>query len=169
MRPTADARLGAGIALSALNYKRMNELSKEAVARLSVDENSAGQRIDNFLARLLKGVPKSHVYRILRSGEVRLNGKRVGPDARLAAGDTVRVPPIRTATQSSRAHAAPGVCSVHGEVVSWVVARVPSRQSAGTAPSGRLCKKNKTPPPARGTTVAHRARHGRRARNPPSL
>ncbi|HVE51501.1 MAG TPA: RluA family pseudouridine synthase [Casimicrobiaceae bacterium] len=76
----------------------MNRLSKESVARVQVDENAAGQRIDNFLARMMKGVPKSHVYRILRSGEVRLNGKRVGPDARLAVGDTVRVPPVRTAS-----------------------------------------------------------------------
>ena len=89
----------------------MNELSKETVAKLAVDENSAGQRIDNFLARLLKGVPKSHVYRILRSGEVRLNGKRVGPDARLAAGDTVRVPPIRTAAPQPRAHPAPAMAA----------------------------------------------------------
>ena len=75
----------------------MNSLSKAAAARLAVDERSAGQRIDNFLARVLKGVPRSHIYRILRSGEVRLNGRRVGPDAKLAAGDDVRVPPVRTA------------------------------------------------------------------------
>ncbi len=101
MRPDA--------ARSVCNYKRMNGLSKDTVAKLAVDENCAGQRIDNFLARLLKGVPKSHVYRILRSGEVRLNGKRVGPDARLAAGDTVRVPPIRIATPPRRAHPSPAL------------------------------------------------------------
>ena len=84
----------------------MSELRSDAVAKLSVDEESAGQRIDNYLTRLLKGVPKSHVYRILRSGEVRLNGKRVGPDARLAAGDTVRVPPIRTAAAAPSGNAA---------------------------------------------------------------
>jgi 23S rRNA pseudouridine955/2504/2580 synthase len=80
----------------------MNGLSKDVVNRLSVGEESAGQRIDNFLCRILKGVPKSHVYRILRSGEVRLNGKRVGPDARLADGDQLRVPPIRIAAPSAR-------------------------------------------------------------------
>jgi 23S rRNA pseudouridine955/2504/2580 synthase len=79
----------------------MNERAKEAATRLAVDEQSAGQRVDNFLARLLKGVPKSHIYRIVRSGEVRLNGRRVGPDARLAVGDTVRLPPVRTATRDS--------------------------------------------------------------------
>src|SRR3954469_5446223 len=74
----------------------MNDLSKDAVNRLAVDEAGAGQRVDNFLMRLLKGVPTSHVYRILRSGEVRVNRKRVKPDTRLAFGDEVRVPPIRT-------------------------------------------------------------------------
>ena len=79
----------------------VKERGAPAVRTLAVDEHSAGQRIDNFLARLLKGVPKSHIYRIVRSGEVRLNGKRVGPDARLAAGDTVRVPPVRTAARDT--------------------------------------------------------------------
>ena len=51
----------------------MNDLGKESVTWLEVDETSAGQRIDNFLIRHLKGVPKSHLYRILRSGEVRVN------------------------------------------------------------------------------------------------
>jgi 23S rRNA pseudouridine955/2504/2580 synthase len=80
----------------------MNELRKDAAALLTVGEDAAGQRIDNFLLRTLKGVPKSHVYRILRSGEVRLNRGRVGPDARLAPGDVVRVPPLRTSTAPAR-------------------------------------------------------------------
>jgi len=75
----------------------MNELNKDAVSWLEVDDEAAGQRIDNYLTRVLKGVPKSHIYRILRSGEVRINKGRVGPEARLAAGDVVRVPPVRTA------------------------------------------------------------------------
>lgn len=74
----------------------MNELSKDSVSLLTVGEESVGQRVDNFLSRVLKGVPKSHIYRILRSGEVRVNKGRVGPDVRLALGDRVRVPPIRT-------------------------------------------------------------------------
>jgi 23S rRNA pseudouridine955/2504/2580 synthase len=75
----------------------MNELSKDAVSWITVGEDAAGQRVDNFLSRILKGVPKSHIYRILRSGEVRINKGKVGPDARLALGDVVRVPPVRTA------------------------------------------------------------------------
>jgi 23S rRNA pseudouridine955/2504/2580 synthase len=75
----------------------MNELSKDAVSWLTVGDDAEGQRIDNFLVRTLKGVPKSHIYRILRSGEVRVNKGRVGPDVRLAVGDVVRLPPVRTA------------------------------------------------------------------------
>jgi 23S rRNA pseudouridine955/2504/2580 synthase len=78
------------------NYKEMNDLSKDAVNRVAVDEAGAGQRVDNFLVRVLKGVPKSHIYRILRSGEVRVNRLRVKPDARLVLGDILRIPPIRT-------------------------------------------------------------------------
>lgn len=74
----------------------MPDLSKDSVNRLVIGDDSAGQRIDNYLIRVLKGVPKSHVYRIVRSGEVRVNRHRVGPDVRLALGDEVRVPPIRT-------------------------------------------------------------------------
>ena len=67
------------------------------VRRLVVDEGSEGQRLDNFLLRILKGVPKTHVYRVIRSGEVRVNKGRAGADTRLALGDEVRVPPVRMA------------------------------------------------------------------------
>jgi 23S rRNA pseudouridine955/2504/2580 synthase len=69
-----------------------------AVVRVKVGAAQAGQRIDNFLVRHLKGVPRSHVYRILRSGEVRVNKGRVKPSYRLAADDEIRVPPVRTGT-----------------------------------------------------------------------
>jgi 23S rRNA pseudouridine955/2504/2580 synthase len=62
---------------------------------LEVDEESAGQRLDNFLIRHLKGVPKTHVYRIIRSGEVRVNKGRAAADTRIEAGDKVRLPPVR--------------------------------------------------------------------------
>jgi 23S rRNA pseudouridine955/2504/2580 synthase len=62
-----------------------------------VTEAKDGQRIDNFLVGQLKGVPKSLIYRILRTGQVRINGKRAKPDARIADGDEVRIPPVRVA------------------------------------------------------------------------
>ena len=65
------------------------------VKSVTVDDESAGQRLDNFLIRQLKGVPKTHVYRIIRSGEVRVNKGRAGADTRVAAGDVIRVPPVR--------------------------------------------------------------------------
>nr|WP_297529228.1 RluA family pseudouridine synthase [uncultured Roseateles sp.] len=67
------------------------------VRQLTVDEGSAGQRLDNFLIRELKGAPKTLVYRIIRSGEVRINKGRCSADSRLAVGDVVRVPPVRLA------------------------------------------------------------------------
>jgi len=74
---------------------KMKELSKASVTRRRIGEEAEGQRIDNYLLRVCKGVPKSHVYRILRSGEVRVNSKRVPPEYRLQSGDEVRVPPLR--------------------------------------------------------------------------
>ena len=76
-----------------------------AVLRLTVDEAGEGQRLDNFLLRLLKGVPKTHVYRVIRSGEVRVNKGRASADTRLALGDEVRVPPVRTAQRDAAAPA----------------------------------------------------------------
>ena len=62
---------------------------------LTIDTSSEGQRLDNFLLRVCKGVPKTHVYRIIRSGEVRVNKGRAQVDTRLALGDVVRLPPVR--------------------------------------------------------------------------
>ena len=81
----------------------MNDLSKPRARWLEVGEESAAQRIDNFLLRELKGVPKSHVYRVLRSGEVRVNSGRVKPDYRLQLGDRVRLPPVRVARKPAAA------------------------------------------------------------------
>jgi 23S rRNA pseudouridine955/2504/2580 synthase len=71
-----------------------------AVTRVRIDEGAEGQRLDNFLLKLLKGVPKTHVYRVIRSGEVRVNKGRASADTRLALGDEVRVPPVRVADRS---------------------------------------------------------------------
>jgi 23S rRNA pseudouridine955/2504/2580 synthase len=67
------------------------------VTHLTVDDDSVGQRLDNFLFRHLKGVPKTHVYRIVRSGEVRVNKGRATADTKLQTGDVLRIPPIRVA------------------------------------------------------------------------
>ncbi len=78
----------------------MSDLGKETVTWLEIDDTAAGQRIDNFLIKQLKGVPKSHVYRILRSGEVRVNSRRVDATCRLQIGDKLRLPPLRIAERA---------------------------------------------------------------------
>ena len=70
---------------------------------VTIDEEEAGQRIDNYLLRVCKGVPKSHIYRILRSGEVRVNKGRIDQLYRLEGGDVVRIPPVRLAEKSAAA------------------------------------------------------------------
>lgn len=69
--------------------------SANAVRLMEISSDQAGQRIDNYLITLLKGVPKSRIYRILRKGEVRVNKGRIKPTYRLKADDVVRVPPVR--------------------------------------------------------------------------
>lgn len=77
-----------------------------SVRLVVVDEDQAGQRLDNFLSPRLKGVPKSRIYNLIRKGEVRVNKGRSKPDYKLAAGDVVRIPPVRVA--ESAAVAVPG-------------------------------------------------------------
>lgn len=76
---------------------------KDPPRRIVVGESHAGQRVDNYLIRELRGVPKTHVYRIIRSGEVRVNGSRVRAETKLAAGDELRLPPVRMAQASTPA------------------------------------------------------------------
>ena len=104
----------------------MNELSKARATLLEVGEESLDQRIDNFLFRRLKGVPKSHVYRILRSGEVRVNSGRVRQDYKVQTGDKIRVPPIRVAEPESRVPARPMGLPVVFEDDSLIVIDKPS-------------------------------------------
>ncbi len=73
----------------------MNEPLKASVQNLTIDEGSEGQRLDNFLFKILKGVPKTHVHRIIRSGEVRINKGRADSSTKVAFGDIIRVPPVR--------------------------------------------------------------------------
>lgn len=83
--------------------------AQASVRLLTVPEDVAGQRIDNFLLTQLKGAPRTLVYRILRKGEVRVNKGRIAPDYRLQAGDVVRVPPLRLPEPAPAAQPAPGV------------------------------------------------------------
>lgn len=75
----------------------MATISKELVSYLTISENEAEQRLDNFLIKILKGVPKSHIHRVIRAGEVRINKKRAKADQRLNIDDVVRIPPMRIA------------------------------------------------------------------------
>ena len=88
-----------------VSISRIKDLGKEfppsAVVNEIVGEDSNGQRIDNFLIKRLKGVPKSHVYQLLRSGQVRLNSKRVDAAHQLQLGDMVRIPPVRIAQSNA--------------------------------------------------------------------
>lgn len=85
------------VEIPAAAKKSLVSPSADAASTLKIDEAHSGQRLDNFLAAILKGVPKSHLYRIVRSGEVRVNKGRIDVAYRLVDGDMVRVPPIRTA------------------------------------------------------------------------
>jgi 23S rRNA pseudouridine955/2504/2580 synthase len=83
----------------------INMIGAPAVSLMTVDEASEGQRVDNFLGRVLKGVPKSHIYRILRSGEVRVNKGRIDASYKLQSGDIVRIPPVRVAAKAPLSNA----------------------------------------------------------------
>ena len=85
------------------NY--MHRPNPAAATMFAVGESGSGQRLDNFLARVLKGVPRSHIYRIVRSGEVRVNGARAEVSQKLAVSDRVRVPPVRMAEAAPAAPA----------------------------------------------------------------
>jgi len=85
---------------SAQIINKMKDLSN--VVSIEVDAGSEGQRVDNFLMRVCKGVPRSHVYRVLRTGQVRVNSRRVDATYRLQPGDRVRIPPMRLAERTKK-------------------------------------------------------------------
>ena len=80
---------------------KMAEVSKDNVTQAIIADEDQGQRLDNYLLRVCKGVPKSHIYRIIRSGEIRLNGRRVEASSRIKTGDVLRIPPIRIAQRQA--------------------------------------------------------------------
>jgi 23S rRNA pseudouridine955/2504/2580 synthase len=87
------------------SHNQSSQVSPQ-VRLITISDEEANQRIDNFLLRICKGVPKSHIYRVLRSGEVRVNKGRIDQTYRLKEGDVVRIPPIRVAEKT--APTAPG-------------------------------------------------------------
>jgi len=93
------------------------------VKSVTVEEDGAGQRLDNYLMKQLKGVPKTHVYRIIRSGEVRVNKGRAGAETRLELGDVVRVPPVRVSERAA------------GKAQAMAAASVSSGVAGGFAPA----------------------------------
>ena len=95
-----EAGIGRGV-------PAVSETAAPAARNVRIDHGSDGQRLDNFLAKILKGVPKTHLYRVIRSGEVRVNKGRAAADTRLGVGDEVRIPPMRTADRAA-APLAPG-------------------------------------------------------------
>ena len=100
-RKTRKAGVGEGAGdLANVANGDPQAVSADRASYRTIGPEAEGQRLDNYLIRIAKGVPKSHVYRIVRQGEVRVNKGRVAIDYRLAAGDQIRIPPIRVAEQT---------------------------------------------------------------------
>jgi len=83
-----------------MNENNTNESDRPKVRFITIDSEDAGQRVDNFLVKTLKGVPKSHIYRLLRKGEIRANKKRIKPEYKLNNEDVLRIAPIRLTEKS---------------------------------------------------------------------
>jgi 23S rRNA pseudouridine955/2504/2580 synthase len=99
--PLIRANCGSELRLTLVESAAMENAEKPAVRWMDISAEQAGQRIDNYLLRILKGVPKSRIYRLLRKGEVRVNKGRIRPEYRLQSGDQVRIPPVRVATSGA--------------------------------------------------------------------
>ena len=95
---------------------KTHAISKDSVSLITVAEHEAGQRLDNYLIKILKGVPKSHIHRIIRAGEVRVNKGRAKPETRIQTGDLIRIPPVRTAEKTAKSSLQP-VPARHFEIV----------------------------------------------------
>lgn len=104
-QPTKQVKPPTGVSVARKAVAKPLETVAQ-VQHITVDEGSAGQRLDNFLIKVLKGAPKTLVYRIIRSGEVRVNKGRAGADTRVELGDEVRVPPLRLSDKSEAQAAA---------------------------------------------------------------
>ena len=98
--------------------------ARSSVQQQLIDTDSAGQRLDKVLAGLLPGVPRTRIFRLIRKGEVRVNGKRARPELRLAAGDRVRVPPVHERSASAETVATGGVARVPPTLIARVTAAI---------------------------------------------
>jgi 23S rRNA pseudouridine955/2504/2580 synthase len=88
------------------------------VRHLEVTAEEAGQRLDNFVSKRLGDVPRSRVYRVIRKGEVRVNGRRAGPETRLKAQDRIRLPPVRVLPRSEPGRPAPDLLArIQGAII----------------------------------------------------
>ena len=94
----------------------MPTISKDLVNHICVQEHESAQRLDNYLIKILKGVPKSHIHRIIRAGEVRVNKGRAKPETRIQTGDLIRIPPVRVAERAAKSNLQP-VPARHFEIV----------------------------------------------------
>lgn len=94
----------------------MPTISKDLVNHIRVQEHESAQRLDNYLIKFLKGVPKSHIHRIIRAGEVRVNKGRAKPETRIQTGDLIRIPPVRVAERAAKSSLQP-VPTRHFEIV----------------------------------------------------
>lgn len=94
----------------------MPTISKDLVNHIRVQEHESAQRLDNYLIKILKGVPKSHIHRIIRAGEVRVNKGRAKPETRIQTGDLIRIPPVRVAERAAKSNLQP-VPARHFEIV----------------------------------------------------
>ena len=94
----------------------MPTISKDLVNHIRVQEHESAQRLDNYLIKILKGVPKSHIHRIIRAGEVRVNKGRAKPETRIQIGDLIRIPPVRVAERAAKSSLQP-VPARHFEIV----------------------------------------------------
>lgn len=112
------------------------QVSEHAAAQILVDEASEGQRVDNFLTKILKGVPKSHIYRILRSGEVRVNKGRVDASRKLQMNDVVRVPPMRVSAKPASSDDMPVISKFADAIVYEDDAMLVLNKPAGFAVHG---------------------------------
>lgn len=95
----------------------MKPLGKDSATWIEADETVAGQRVDNMLLKTLKGVPRQHIYRLVRTGQVRVNSTRVDPTYRVQAGDKIRIPPVRTARPANSEAVSPSRARFRARVV----------------------------------------------------